>query len=171
MRRPPAPPRLRLLALAAMAVVHAHPALASCNQMPAKGVDWSGCIKTGLYLAGDAMTGARLDGATLSSTNLTGADLTNASLAKATLTATNLAGAKLVSANLSDAAGTRSNFTGADLTKARLDKAELWSALIDWSPGGGVGPLEYRGSRHLAMTRGRLWHQYDFAALNVIATL
>lgn len=50
-------------------------------------------------------------------------------------------------------------------------RTELWSALIDWSPGGGVGPFEYRGSRHLAMTRGRLWHQYDFAALNVIATL
>jgi len=31
-----------------------------------------------------------------------------------------------------------------------------------------LGPCEYRGGGHLAMTRGRLWHQYDFATMAVI---
>lgn len=48
-------------------------------------------------------------------------------------------------------------------------RAALWTALIDWSPAGDLAPCEYRGSRHLAMSRGRLWHQYDFAVMAVLA--
>lgn len=49
-------------------------------------------------------------------------------------------------------------------------RAQLWSALIDWPPAADLSPCEYRGGRHLTMTRGRLWHQYDFACLAVIGS-
>ncbi|WP_415257663.1 hypothetical protein [Thauera phenylacetica] len=43
-------------------------------------------------------------------------------------------------------------------------RAELWKALLGWSPVEDCDGLEYEGGQLLAMDRARLWYQFEFAA-------
>jgi hypothetical protein len=47
-------------------------------------------------------------------------------------------------------------------------RTELLDALLGWEPDASHVGMEYRGGRHLAMNRARLWHQFDFAAQYVL---
>lgn len=47
-------------------------------------------------------------------------------------------------------------------------RTALFSALIGWEPVAEHSGVEFRGGVHLAITRARLWHQFDFSSLHVI---
>ncbi len=88
---------------------------ADCTASPSDGINWSGCDKRGLALAGLKARNARMAKARLDNTQLTGADLAYAVLAGASLRGAELKGASLMGADL----------TGADLTDASLEYAVL----------------------------------------------
>ena len=121
---------------------------ADCKQPPGQQVNWSGCDKNGVKLAGANlrnanlvtahMQGASLNGASLDYAQLGGVDLTMADLSRASLIGANLTGADLTSANLSGA-----DLHFADLRGASLDNVNLDGAILDntvWIDGKVCGP-------------------------------
>ena len=43
-------------------------------------------------------------------------------------------------------------------------RAELWKALLGWSPGGDYGPVRYEGGSLIELDRARLWYQFEFSS-------
>ena len=101
----------------------APPALAGCPDAPLKGVDWHGCKKNGLNLAGVDMTGAVIRDASFNSGSLKGAILAETDGRGVQFIATDLQGAVFDKANLR-----KSDFTNADLRGASFRDANLWRA-------------------------------------------
>jgi hypothetical protein len=64
----------------------------ACNNDPARSVDWHGCDKSGMVLAGADLRGADLSYTNLSSANLAYANLTGARMSGTILQGTNLTG-------------------------------------------------------------------------------
>lgn len=66
---------------------------ANCNTEPAKSIDWHGCDKSNIMLAGADLRGADLSNTNLSGANLSYANLTGAQLAGVKMQGTDLSGA------------------------------------------------------------------------------
>lgn len=47
-------------------------------------------------------------------------------------------------------------------------RAELWRALLGWSPEQNSGPITYLGGELLELDRGRIYYQYDFEVVTEI---
>lgn len=124
---------LRRVALAVLVCMGSSGALAACKDPPAAGVDWTGCEKHRLVLAGANLAGARLIGADLNGTDLQRASLAGADLTRASVDRVRFSGADLSRAKLAQLNGYRANFgaanlSGTDLTKAELARANLAAA-------------------------------------------
>lgn len=110
-----------------------------CKQPPGQQVNWRGCDKNGVKLAGAnlrsanlvtaRMQGASLNDARLDYVQLAGADLTMADLSQAFLIGANLTGADLTSARLAGADLHFADLRGAQLDNAILDGAMLGNAV------------------------------------------
>lgn len=74
----------------------------NCEAPPARGVNWSGCIKDDMLLVGADLHGAELVGTRLNRANLRQADLRRANLAQAQLAGADLSGAQLEGAIWTD---------------------------------------------------------------------
>lgn len=48
-------------------------------------------------------------------------------------------------------------------------RAELWAALLGWSPSDRYDGVTYEGGALLALDRARLWYQFEFGALMELA--
>lgn len=94
---------------------------AGCDDPAGAGVDWSGCVKIGVYLKDKNLNGADLSGANLRQANFEGANLSNADLSETVLLGSNLQGANLEGANVKGAYLTKSLIAGIKLKGAVLD--------------------------------------------------
>ncbi len=108
---------------------------ASCDEMPAPGLDWSECSKKHLMLQASDLKGANLGGADLSLTDLSNSDVSAANLEKATLVRTWLNGATAEKANFSRIEAYRSSFaeisaSGASFASAELQRADFNGAQL-----------------------------------------
>ena len=116
---------MRTAVLATVLVVAAPGLRAECDDVPAARVDWSGCTKERLILRKRALSGARLDRATLTGMSFEASDLKGASLAYAEVNRSSFRNAAMEGAKLQKLVAVRSNFSGAQLTGADLEKAEF----------------------------------------------
>lgn len=98
---------------------------ARCSDTPAPRVDWSKCDKTRKMMAGNDLTGAKMDWANLSATDLSGSNLSQAQMFRANLTRTSLRDANLQNADLTKVQGLRAIFDGVDAENANFSKSEL----------------------------------------------
>ncbi|WP_246233063.1 pentapeptide repeat-containing protein [Aurantimonas aggregata] len=121
---------------------------ADCTAAARPGIDWSGCNRKNLSLAGANLERAALKDTDFGLTDLTKARLTSANLEEAELVRSSLAGASADGANFTkveayrtdfsaisavdasfrSAELQRANFTGAVLTGSNFEKAELGRA-------------------------------------------
>ena len=107
-----------------------------CSAVPAPGVDWRYCRKSGLNLSGSNFSGANLTSAhfqesDFSESNFQGAVLNYGNFSDADLSYSDLSGADLKGANLVNAKLTYSNLTSANLSFADLTGASLGGAKLD----------------------------------------
>jgi uncharacterized protein YjbI with pentapeptide repeats len=120
---------LRILILASIALaIPDFASAADCGKPPRPGVDWAGCTKRNIILAGASLDGAQLGGADLTSTDLRGANLNRANLSGASLARAALQGIAGVGAVFDKANAARASFAGAQLARAGFSKAEVQRA-------------------------------------------
>lgn len=101
---------------------------ADCDASERPGINWSGCRKRNLILAGSDLSGANLSEADFTSTDLRRTGLDGADLSKANLLRSMLDASKAAGANFEKAVGFRTSFASTDLTSARFSKSEMQRA-------------------------------------------
>lgn len=126
---------------------------AHCKSWPAPGLNWSGCSKSQLMLAGADLEGANLFSADFSMTDLRGSNLKSANLEKAKLVRASLVGANADDAIFAHVEAHRANFVRfsaqnvtfagaelqrADFGQARLSKADFEKAELGRARFGGA---------------------------------
>jgi Pentapeptide repeats (9 copies) len=95
----------------ALAVMLAGPLEAGCQDRPRPGVDWTGCSRKLLMLAGDDLTGGYFNRAALTSSDFRKAKLSNAQLSETGLSYTRFEDADLSRVDLTKAIGWKTSFT------------------------------------------------------------
>ncbi len=113
-----------MLALTALSLGAAFPAMAACTDPASAEVDWEGCNVGDVDLSGANLTGAKLSKANLGEADLSGANLSGTNLHHTDLSRANLSGANLTKATLTYAKLTNANLSGATWTDGRICAAD-----------------------------------------------